>query len=377
VSHYRCGAQMLINTPLAKRQARQGVGCNNKMGSCFAVETNKPRRDHCASAGGPAADEVLVAAAKDGDEQAFGVLIERHHQRMLALALRYVRVREDVEDIVQQTFQKAFVYLHRFEGRSAFSTWLTRIAINEALMLLRRGCGLREVSIDESSNGEQTSGDLELSDSSPDPEASCLRREAAGILSAAMHKLTPPVRTVIELRRRAVSRVDSPSSSEWVFRSAPSRHGSSMAEESCARQWRVLRSLQKRSSAISYCPLRMIGKSPPVQTILLRAVQEKTSNSQPTGLCVSGESLTPTTAVDRHFYPMSAASTAHRVTGGTAITTVFRSQLGFCCRILFGSPAEMFAGDCPHSGSTSWSRFILRTLDSTTCQTHTLARPLH
>ena len=121
-------------------------------------------------------------------------------RRIFALALRYARVREDAEDIVQQTFQKAFVYLHRFEGKSSFSTWLTRIAINEALMLLRRGRVLREVSIDESSNRPETSRDLELSDSSPDPEASCLRREAARILLAAMHKLTPPVRTVIELR---------------------------------------------------------------------------------------------------------------------------------------------------------------------------------
>jgi RNA polymerase sigma-70 factor (ECF subfamily) len=169
------------------------------MGSCFVDEINK-RDVTTASAGGPGADEVLVAAAKDGDEQAFEVLIKRHHRRILALALRYVRVREDAEDIVQQTFQKAFVNLHRFEGKSSFSTWLTRIAINEALMLLRRGRMLREVSIDESSNREETSRDLELSDLSPDPEASCLRREAARILSAAMHKLTPPVRTVIELR---------------------------------------------------------------------------------------------------------------------------------------------------------------------------------
>jgi len=169
------------------------------MGSCFVDEINK-RDVTAASAGGPDADEVLVAAAKDGDEQAFGVLIEQHHRRILALALRYVRVREDAEDIVQQTFQKAFVNLHQFEGKSSFSTWLTRIAINEALMLLRRGRMLREVSIDESSNREETSRDLELSDLSPDPEASCLRREAARILSAAMHKLTPPVRTVIELR---------------------------------------------------------------------------------------------------------------------------------------------------------------------------------
>ena len=55
------------------------------------------------------------------------------------------RVREDAEDIVQQAFQKAFVHLHRFEGKS-FSTWLTRIATNEALMLLRKGRGLPEVS---------------------------------------------------------------------------------------------------------------------------------------------------------------------------------------------------------------------------------------
>jgi RNA polymerase sigma-70 factor, ECF subfamily len=169
------------------------------MVSCFVNKINK-RDVTTASTSGPVADDVLVAAAKDGDEHAFGVLIERHHQRVLALALRYVRVREDAEDIVQQTSQKAFVYLHRFEGKSSFSTWLTRIAINEALMLLRRGRLLREVSIDESSNREETSRDLELSDSSPNPEASCLRREAARILSAAMHKLKPPVRTVVELR---------------------------------------------------------------------------------------------------------------------------------------------------------------------------------
>ncbi len=67
-------------------------------------------------------------------------------------------------------------------------------------MLLRHSRVLREVSIDESSNREETSRDRELADSSPDPEASCLRREAARILSAAMYKLKPPVRTVIELR---------------------------------------------------------------------------------------------------------------------------------------------------------------------------------
>jgi RNA polymerase sigma-70 factor (ECF subfamily) len=189
---------MINKHHLGKQPAGQQMR-SNKMGFCCVDEIDK-RHVTSASVGDPGTDEALVAAAKDGDEQAFGVLIERHHRRILTLALRYVRVREDAEDTVQQTFQKTFVNLHRFKGKSSFSTWLTRIAINEALMLLRRGRMLREVSIDEASNREETSRDLELSDLSPDPEASCLRREAARILSAAMHKLTPPVRTVIELR---------------------------------------------------------------------------------------------------------------------------------------------------------------------------------
>src|SRR6266850_1149200 len=85
-----------------------------------------------------AADEELVAAAKNGDELGFESLAKRHQRRIFALAFRYTRVREDAEDIVQETLQKAFVHLQKFEGKSSFSTWLTRIAINEALMSLRR-----------------------------------------------------------------------------------------------------------------------------------------------------------------------------------------------------------------------------------------------
>lgn len=94
-------------------------------------------------------EAALILAAKSGDGQAFEILIERYQRRVLALARRFTRIREDAEDIAQQTFQKAFVHLHKFEGKSRFSTWLTRIAINEALMLLRRGRALREVSIND------------------------------------------------------------------------------------------------------------------------------------------------------------------------------------------------------------------------------------
>jgi RNA polymerase sigma-70 factor, ECF subfamily len=145
-------------------------------------------------------EATLVLAAKSGDGQAFEILIERHRQRILAVARRLTRIREDAEDIVQQSFQKAFVHLHKFEGRSSFSTWLTRIAINEALMLLRRGRGLREVSIDDLSGNEETALGLEMPDSRAGPESAFLQGERKRILSAAMNKLRPGIRKAIELR---------------------------------------------------------------------------------------------------------------------------------------------------------------------------------
>jgi RNA polymerase sigma-70 factor (ECF subfamily) len=116
------------------------------------------------------------------------------------VARRFSRVREDAEDIVQQSFQKAFVHLHRFEEKSSFSTWLTRIAINEALMLLRRGRGLREVSIHDLRGDEETTLRLEMRDSRAGPESVFLQDERSRILSAAMDELTPRTRTAIELR---------------------------------------------------------------------------------------------------------------------------------------------------------------------------------
>ncbi len=151
----------------------------------------------------PAAEQMLVVAAKNGDEQAFETLFKRHRQKILRVVLRYAHVREDAEDIVQQSFQKAFVYLHKFEGKSSFSTWLTRIAINESLMLLRHGRALREVSVDDHSEAEGNAASLEMSDSSPDPETSYLRRERAQILSATIRNLRPGMRKAIELRELA------------------------------------------------------------------------------------------------------------------------------------------------------------------------------
>jgi RNA polymerase sigma-70 factor (ECF subfamily) len=146
------------------------------------------------------ADVALVAAAKNGDRKSFEILVERHEQKIFFVAQRITRTREDAEDVVQQTFQKAFTHLLKFEGRSAFSTWLTRIAITEALMLLRRSRGLREVRIDDLNGNEESTTPLEVPDASPDPEAVYSQQEQAQMLSAAINELPHGTRRVIQLR---------------------------------------------------------------------------------------------------------------------------------------------------------------------------------
>ena len=150
--------------------------------------------------GDPATDEALVASAKEGDEKAFEILVRRLRPQVFALALRYTRVHEDAEDVVQQTFQKAFVYLSNFEGKSSFSTWLTRIAINEALMWLRKARALREVPIDDSISDGEARLRLDVADASPDPEATYLQREETRALSMAIKQLAPRIRIVLELK---------------------------------------------------------------------------------------------------------------------------------------------------------------------------------
>jgi RNA polymerase sigma-70 factor, ECF subfamily len=144
-------------------------------------------------------EQMLVAAARNGEATAFAMLVERHERKILVVARRMTRTREDAEDVVQQSFQKAFLHLHQFEGRSSFSTWLTRIAINEARMLQRGSRGVREVSIDDSNGNEETASALEIPDSGPDPETSYSQRERLRMLSLAMNELPPGTREAIQL----------------------------------------------------------------------------------------------------------------------------------------------------------------------------------
>ena len=83
-------------------------------------------------------DRELVRKAQDGDKDAFELLVEKHQGRVFAVAGGILRNREDVEDIAQQVFLKAYFSLKRFDQRSAFSTWLYKITVNECWDLLRK-----------------------------------------------------------------------------------------------------------------------------------------------------------------------------------------------------------------------------------------------
>jgi RNA polymerase sigma-70 factor (ECF subfamily) len=144
-------------------------------------------------------DEALVAAAKRGDRQAFETLVLRHERTVLAVAQRITNNREDAEDVAQESLHKAFVHLGGFQEKSRFSTWLTRIVMNQAFMLIRRRRGAIEVS-PESPEDSVTSSSEAFVDQSPDPEESCWRRERRQLLTAAINRLGPRVRRTILLR---------------------------------------------------------------------------------------------------------------------------------------------------------------------------------
>jgi RNA polymerase sigma-70 factor, ECF subfamily len=144
-------------------------------------------------------DSVLVAAAKRGNAQAFEELVFRHKQKVLAIAQRITDNREDAEDVAQESFHKAFLHLDDFQEKSRFSTWLTRIAMNEAFILLRRRRGVFEV-LPGSPDDDVKSSSEPFVDQSPNPEESCWRRERTDLLTKAINRLGPKIRRTILLR---------------------------------------------------------------------------------------------------------------------------------------------------------------------------------
>src|SRR6266404_1358073 len=144
-------------------------------------------------------EEQLIAAAKTGRRAPFGELCERHMKKVSCVTRRIVRNREDAEDAAQECFLNAFVHLKDFDGRSQFATWLTRIAINAALMKLRKNRGARDVPMDEPNPSSEPVAQREFRNDAPDPEESCSLRERERIVKSAISGLRPRARNVVEL----------------------------------------------------------------------------------------------------------------------------------------------------------------------------------
>jgi RNA polymerase sigma-70 factor, ECF subfamily len=150
--------------------------------------------------GEPTDEQVLVQAARQGDIGAFEELVKRYDRNVFRIANHITQNREDAEDVVQDAFLKAYQNLGQFQGQSKFYTWLVRIAVNEALMRLRRRRPERMVSLDEDIKTDEDSMPREVADWAPNPEQLYTQAELKDILGKTIQGLPPSFRTVFVLR---------------------------------------------------------------------------------------------------------------------------------------------------------------------------------
>jgi RNA polymerase sigma-70 factor (ECF subfamily) len=149
----------------------------------------------------PVSEELqLVHAAKAGDMAAFEELVRRYDRNVFRIAQHITQNREDAEDVVQDAFLKAYQNLNRFQENSKFYTWLVRIAVNEALMKLRRRRTGRTVSLDEEIETGEDTVTREVADWSPNAEQLYSQAEWKDILERTIQGLPASFRTVFVLR---------------------------------------------------------------------------------------------------------------------------------------------------------------------------------
>jgi RNA polymerase sigma-70 factor (ECF subfamily) len=171
--------------------------------SIFIVSTFISTKNDAGTAGNldEWSEENLIAAAKCGQRAAFGQLCERHAKQVFRATHRITRNREDAEDAVQDSLLNAFVHINDFDGRSQFATWLTRIAINSALMRLRKGREVREVSMDEPKPAVESGRNHDVPDSAPNPEEAYRLNERKEVVNTTISGLLPRARRVVEFHK--------------------------------------------------------------------------------------------------------------------------------------------------------------------------------
>jgi RNA polymerase sigma-70 factor, ECF subfamily len=145
-------------------------------------------------------EEKLIRAGQRGDSQAVEALFRRYHRPLFQTALRVLGNAEDAEDALQDGLLSAYRNLKRFEGRSQFSTWLTRIVINAALMRRRSAKARPAVSLDETPREDELPATERFAAKGPNPEQVFEGTELREIISANLHELSPLLRTAFVLR---------------------------------------------------------------------------------------------------------------------------------------------------------------------------------
>ena len=145
-------------------------------------------------------ESVFLARARAGDGAAFGQLVEHYERKIYRLAKRITQNDEDAEDVLQEAFLKAYEHLPGFKGDSKFYTWIVRIAVNEALMKLRKRKGDRFVSLDEPIETGEEEVKREVAVWEGNPEQQYSQEELQRILDEAVQSLKPDFRTVFMLR---------------------------------------------------------------------------------------------------------------------------------------------------------------------------------
>ena len=149
---------------------------------------------------GPIDDELqLVTAARAGDISAFESLVNRYERKIFRLGMNITGNREDAEDVMQEAFLKAYQHLPEFEGNSRFYTWLVRIAVNQALMKLRKRRP-NQVSLDEEIETGDDSFFRDVEDWGPSPAERFEQTQLHEILNSAISELDPSFRIVFQLR---------------------------------------------------------------------------------------------------------------------------------------------------------------------------------
>jgi RNA polymerase sigma-70 factor, ECF subfamily len=141
-------------------------------------------------------DEEVVSRVRGGDTVLYEIIMRRYNQRLYRVARAILRDDAEAEDVMQDAYVRAYQHLDQFAGRALFSTWLTRIAVHEALSRLR----LRNRNQQLDDTGQDGEISMNIVETSPDPEQSASRAELSQLLEEALLDLPEQYRTVVMLR---------------------------------------------------------------------------------------------------------------------------------------------------------------------------------